>query len=125
VRYYLGLIGVVLLAGASWLFLRRFALVINGVVTAGRVESFEARNADESTAYHPVVVFKDREHRVHRFTSVAGGSSPSPPVGTTVPVRYLRSNPNSAVISSFLHMWAAPVALAVLGTCSMVAFWQW
>jgi hypothetical protein len=123
-RYYLALIGVALLAGAGWLFLRRLALMIDGVVTAGRVESFEERSDDESTSYHPVVVFRDQEHRLHRFTSVAGGSSQSPPVGTTVPVRYLRSNPDSAVISSFLHMWAAPVALAVLGIGCMWGFLQ-
>ena len=124
-RNYLALIGSVLLVGACWVFVRRLALVIGGVSTVGRIESFEVRNGDDSTTYHPVVTFRDLEHRLHRFTSVAGSESQSPPVGTTVIVRYQRTNPNSAVISSFLHMWGAAVALAVLGICSLLGFWQW
>jgi hypothetical protein len=45
-------------------------------------------------------------------------------VGTTVSVWYLRANPSSAAISSFLHMWAAPPALMLLGACSLLVFWQ-
>ena len=82
------------------------------------------RDIDDSVRYLPVVSFTDHEGRAHRFTSVAGRSGPTPPVGTAVKVRYDRSNPGFALISSFLHMWAAPLAMAVLGLSSLLVFWH-
>jgi hypothetical protein len=70
------------------------------------------------------VSFTDREGHARRFTSVAGRAGPTPPVGTAVTVRYDPSNPQYALISSFLHMWAAPLAMAVMGFCSFLVFWQ-
>jgi hypothetical protein len=124
-RFYLALVGSILLVGAGWLFARRIALVLHGVTTTGRIESFEARNMDDSEFYLPVVTFRDHAGTLHRFTAVAGTASKSPPVGTRVVVRYLRANPESAFIASFLHMWGAPLGLAGLGIGSVAAFWLW
>ena len=123
-RYYFAFVGATLLAGALWLFVRRVSLARRGVSATGRIEGFEERNIDDSVCYLPVVSFTDREGRAHRFTSVAGRSGPTPPVGTAVMVRYDPSNPGFALISSFLHMWAAPLAMAVLGFFSLLASWR-
>lgn len=123
-RYYFAVVGAIFIAGALWLFVRRVGLAGSGVSTTGRIEGFEVRDIDDSISYLPVVSFTDHAGRAHRFTSVAGRSGPMPPVGTAVKVRYDRSNPSFALISSFLHMWAAPLALAVLGFSSLLAFWQ-
>ena len=123
-RYYFALLGSILLVGAGWLLVRRLSLAWHGMAATGRVVAFEQREIDGSVSYLPIVSFTDDRGRAHRFTSVAGRSDPVPPVGTTVTVRYDPSDPGHALISSFLHMWAAPVGLAVLGVGSLVAFWQ-
>ena len=111
--------------GACWLFIRRFALVLGGVTTNGRIESFETRQdkEDDSEFHLPVVTFRDHEGTLRRFTAVAGTSSKSPPVGSRIVVRYLRASPETAFIASFLHMWGAPLGLAVLGIGGVAAFW--
>jgi hypothetical protein len=123
-RYYFALIGAILMVAAAWLLVRRLALAAGGVATTGRVVAFEQREIDYALTYLPIVSFTDERGRAHRFTSVAGRSDPVPPVGSTVPVRYHPSDPDSALIASFLHMWAAPLGLAVLGLGSLLAFWQ-
>lgn len=120
---YFIVIGVICLACALWLLVRRLRVLFYGSVARGRVTGHEAREMEDAMSYLPVVIFEDAGGREHRFTSVAGWSVRRPPVGTTVRVRYLPSNPGIAYISSFLHMWAAPFALAVLGGCGVVLLW--
>ena len=121
-RYYFAIIGIALLGMACWLFWRRFKILMTGVTTTGRVESYESREFDESISYLPVISFTDQLGNRQRFTASAGGSRRTPPIGTTVKVRYDNENPKNAVISSFLNMWAAPIALAVLGVVGLLAF---
>jgi hypothetical protein len=130
-RYYLAIVGSVLLAGACWLFVRRIALILSGVTASGRIEAFETRRSDDSGDKHdslsffPVVSFTDCDGKLRRFTAVAGGATQRPPVGTTVVVRYSRTDPQCAFIASFLHMWGAPLALAALGIGSLLAYRLW
>jgi hypothetical protein len=70
------------------------------------------------------VTFADLEGRTHQFTSPAGGTRKHPPIGAEVKVRYQRANPSTAYIASFLHMWAAPIALALLGGAALAAYLQ-
>ena len=121
-RWYFGVLAVLLLAGATWQMLRRWLVAANGINVTGRVTAHETRRDDDSVYYLPVVVFTDREGKEHRFTSVAGGSEPRPAVGDAVTVRYLPQSPDTAFIVSFLHMWAAPLAMYVLGACALIAF---
>lgn len=80
---------------------------------------------DDDTIYFlPIVEFRDSRGTPHRFTSVAGRSSATPVVGTAVSVRYLPGNPEVAYIQTFLHMWAAPLAFAVLGAAALLAGWR-
>jgi uncharacterized membrane protein YhiD involved in acid resistance len=120
--YFLA-VGTTLLVLAAVLFYRRLSTKIRGISTVGRVVDHEVRTMDDSTSYQPVVEFLDAQGMLHRFTSVAGGTDRHPKVGAEVTVRYLRSNPKVVYIQSFLHMWAAPVACAVLGLSAIAALW--
>src|SRR5688500_8636843 len=114
-RLYFAIIGVLFLAGAAWLFVRRMAVAARGVGVTGHVVSHEAREDEGTLHYLPVIIFIDHQGTQRRFTSVAGGSRPSPPVGAAVTVRFLPEDPGVAYVVSFLHMWAAPLAIFVLG----------
>jgi hypothetical protein len=111
VKAYLAAVGVAMLILAAVLFVRRLSALLCAPI-------------DEEVSYLPIVEFTDSRGHLHRFTSVAGGSSSTPAVGATVRVRYLPSNPTVAYIQSFLHMWAAPLACAVLGVGALAVLWQ-
>jgi Protein of unknown function (DUF3592) len=121
-HYYFAVIGTILIIGAAWLFVRRIVAYFNGLETEGWIESYEKRESDDTIYYLPIVSFVDSEGKQRRFTSVAGGSSQNKEIGTKVLVRYQRTNPEVAYISSFLHMWAAPLAFAALGVCGLLAY---
>ena len=117
--YLIG-IGIACLASAVFLLYRRLLVLFVGVSVIGH----EARTDDDSVSYLPIVEFKDSWGVAHRFTSVAGRSTRHPLQGTNVVVRYLPAHPKIAFIQSFLHMWAAPLALAVLGLAALYVFAQ-
>ena len=123
-RLYFGVLSVLFLGGALWLLVRRWLVAANGVNVVGRVVAHETRRDEDSVYYLPVVVFTDRQGSEHRFTAVAGGSVPRPVVGATVTVRYLSQSPDRAFIVSFLHMWAAPLAMFVLGAGALLGYLQ-
>jgi hypothetical protein len=123
-RLYFAVIAALLIAGAAWLFVRRVAVAAKGVSVLGRVISHETREDDGTLHYLPVVTFIDHRGTERRFTSVAGGSQPSPPVGAAVTVRFHPEDPGMAYVVSFLHMWAAPLAMFVLGAAAVVAALQ-
>ncbi len=120
-RAYFALVGFACWAGALILAARRLSVAISGVRTTGRIVAFETREDDGSVCYLPVVTFTDGEGRSHRFTSVAGRAQRIPPVDSEVVVRYLPGQPSTVFIESFLHMWAAPLALAILGAGALLA----
>ena len=99
--------------------------LLSGKVATGTVVGHEVREIDDSQAFLPVVVFRDAGGVETRFTSVAGGSSRVPIIGTAVQVRYNPYKPDQAYISTFLHMWAAPLALGFLGLAVLSAARTW
>ncbi len=119
-RVYFALVGIGCLIAAVWLMVRRLGVVWRGRVAVGRVVAFESRTDEDSVSYLPVVAFVDEHGSQRRFTSVAGGSR-RPAIGSAVTVRYLRDDSHTAYISSFLHMWAAPLAFAILGVVALLA----
>ena len=124
-RLYFAFLAIVLIVGAVWLFLRRWAVAMNGTTASGEVVAFESREDDESVHYLPVVTFTDDQGKSHRFTSMAGGTERRPPIGSSVTVRYLPTNPEQAFIASFLHMWAAPLGMLALGVGAVIAYVRW
>ena len=120
-RIYFGIVAFVMLAGAAWLLLRRWTVVLRGMNAVAQVVGFEARESDGSRHYLPIFSFRDHRGLPHRVTAVAGGTQQRPPVGSLVTVRYLPDQPQTAFIVSFLHLWAAPLGLAVLGLGALAA----
>lgn len=114
-RYYFVIVGLLCLACAAYLLARRLNVWLFGTKTRGVIVAHQVRQSEESTFHLPVVSFVDDAGHERRFTSVAGTTAKSPGVGDLVTVRYLPSNPGHAYIGTFLHMWAAPLALALLG----------
>jgi hypothetical protein len=123
-KTYLAVVGITMLALAAILFARRLFTLLRGAFAVGRVQGHEARTIDEGLSYLPIVEFTDLQGNLHRFTSVAGRSSKIPAVGAKVRVCYLPTDPGVAYIQSFLHMWAAPLACAVLGAGALAVQWQ-
>lgn len=123
-HYYFAIMGIALLGMACWLFWRRLTVLVSGVTTTGRIESHQSSEIDESVSYFPMVSFTDSQGNRQQFRSVAGGSSKTPPIGTEIKVCYARENPKVAFISSFLHMWAAPIGVAVLGIGGLFAAYK-
>jgi hypothetical protein len=122
VKTYFLFIGVASFGLALWLLARRLRVFLGGASATAQVTGHEAREDDGAAYYLPTVVFMDDGGREHRFTSVAGRSTKLPVAGRPVRVRYLPDDPRLAYIDSFLHMWAAPLALAVLGGASVAAY---
>ena len=123
-KAYLAFIGLTFVGTACYLLSRRLSTQLHGHGTSGRVVGHESRTDEGAVFYLPVVEFADAQGVVHRFTSVAGRSRRSPAVGARVRVRYLREDPGVAYIQSFLHMWAAPLAFAVLGIGALAGWWK-
>lgn len=122
-RTYFAIVGAVCLVCAFWLLVRRLRVLISGSIAVGRIVGHEARESDETMSYLPVVTFRDSSGTERRLTSVAGRSLRLPAIGSEVRVRYLPSDPNMTYISTFLHMWAAPFALAALGIAGIAVLW--
>jgi hypothetical protein len=122
---YFGFIGFFCLVLTGWLLTRRIRVLLYGVLTTGNVVGHETDEMDGTLSHFPVVTFVDALGEKHRFRSVAGSSakSPKPMVGTEVNVRYLPSNPELVYMTGFLHMWAAPIALFLLGSAGLLLWW--
>jgi hypothetical protein len=123
-KTYLAIFGGLCLMFAAWLSARRLRAHFFGAIALGTVVGHEAREEDDSISYLPVVTYIDAAGKQHRFTSVAGGSARVPARGTTVTVRYLPSDPAVAYLTGFLHMWAAPAALLILGAAGIWSAWK-
>ena len=119
-KAFLTVIGIAFLALAAVTFLRRLSVALRGASAFGHVRGHEERKTEDGVSYMPIVEFADSVGNVHRFTSLAGGGRRTPAVGTRVRVRYLPGDPKVAYIQSFLHMWAAPLAFAVLGAAALM-----
>lgn len=123
-KAYLTALGTALLVLAVVLFVRRLSAALRGASALGCVRGHEERESEDGVSYLPIVEFTDAAGNVHRFTSVAGRADRTPAVGAVVRVRYLPSDPKVAYLQSFLHMWAAPLACAVLGAAALAVQWQ-
>ncbi len=122
-RIYLVIVGSLCLVASLALMIRRLHVLVGGITAIGTVIGHEARTTDESESFLPMVRFRDQRGTEFEFTSVAGRATRHPRPGSLALVRYLPSNPKIAYIGTFLHMWAAPLALAVLGAAGLAALW--
>jgi Protein of unknown function (DUF3592) len=124
-RYYFGGVGAVMLLIGCWLTIKRISILMSGVRTTGRIETYqlERDGMDGTEYYFPVVSFEDENGQAHRFTSTSGVlsfRSRRPSAGKTVAIIYSRENPAQAIIASFIGTWGAPLTSAVLGGVALL-----
>ena len=120
ISHYLYFVALGMALLACWLAYRRVVAVLSGDSVEGVVTAHERREMDDSVGYHPTVCFVDHTGTERKFTSNSGSSQPKPKIGTRVRVVYLRTNPSVAFIASFFHMWAAPIAFALLAFAALL-----
>jgi hypothetical protein len=119
------------LAALTGLWLFSFAVFIAGVHsvvrvrrvrrdairTKGTVVDHEA-SRDGSKVYAPIIEFRDRMGRTHRFTSGVASSRmgrPSEVVDSIVKIIYPKDKPEEASRDSFMALWFVPFLLLVWG----------
>ncbi|MFM9835804.1 MAG: DUF3592 domain-containing protein [Methylophilaceae bacterium] len=123
-KIYFAVVGVLFLILAAWLSFRRCRVLFFGAKSIGTVVGHQVRNSEDSIFQIPIVTYMDAMGKEHQFTSVAGGVAKTPATGARVTVRYLPSDPTIVYISSFLHMWAAPLSLIILGVAGVLSAWH-
>jgi hypothetical protein len=123
VGLYFGLVGCLCVVFAVWLFVRRLRVQFFGVLTDGFVGGHVIEEMDDSEHLRFTVTYFDAAGNMHQFSSVASMSAKIAIAGTKVSVRYLPSNPEHAYITGFLQMWAAPIALSIMGAAGILAWW--
>ena len=112
--WYFGICALALFAGATFLLVARARLSLFGARTSGEVVSYTERmrsSRGEKTSYMPHVRFVAADMREHTFVSRMGAQPSRWPVGTSVPVAFVASDPSRAEIATWGRLWIAPAAL--------------
>ena len=112
--WYFAICALALFAGATFLLVARARLSLFGARTSGEVVSYTERmrsSRGEKTSYMPHVRFVAADMREHTFVSRMGAKPSRWPVGTSVPVAFVASDPSRAEIATFARLWVAPAAL--------------
>jgi len=128
--FILGLVGLVLLGIAVFLFLKTKRLLSVGKTAKGKIVDVvkkESQDQDEegfsstSTTYYPVIEFKTVTGQVIKFEAGVGRSNQNAyEIGHTVDVIYDPNKPQDAKINSFLQLWFVPLILGVIGLIVIV-----
>lgn len=137
---YLG-IGLVFVAFSIYLASNRLSLVENSVRVQGIVidKVWKCGVDSSSCTYFPVISYLDGDGVEHTFVSESGESYTTIFIpfgnkgmndrsgsvkGKTLFVRYDRTNPEKAVVDSFLYIWGPVIAVGVLGMISVVVWYH-
>jgi hypothetical protein len=127
VSVYLGLCGALLFVAATILLVGRLRRSLRGTRTTGVVVDYtqRMRTRGERTQHLPHVRFVGTDLGERTFVSRMSASPSRWPVGTTVPVTFLASDPSRAEIATATRLWAAPAVMylfaAVLGYAAIGA----
>jgi hypothetical protein len=114
-KVYFGIVGVLCLVLSVYLFARRIRTLFYGATAIGTVLRIETRESDDSISHFPIMTYVDIVGTQHTFTSTSGVVPTAFPPGTKVLIRYSTSNPKSAYIANWRHMWGAPITVLFLG----------
>lgn len=127
--HYFGVVGAVFFLLGCWLVISRLRILSCGIRTTGRIEKYTIwrDESDNTKSYFPVIAFEDENEHTHHITATSGvittAWSGRPKEGIEVEIIYSRSNPEKAIIASFISIWGAPLASIALGVTGMfVAF---
>lgn len=114
---FLILVGALAAVGSAFAFSGTVGLIVNGSGAEGTVTDMETTSrstkSGASYSYYPIVSFRARNEQMYTFTSNFTDNSIN--MGDRVRVLYNSSNPRSARIDSFGHLWGGGILLLVLG----------
>jgi len=112
-----GLIGIILLSVAVWLFTDTSEFIDNASSTTGQVTDLLAHRSDSSSSptYAPEVEFSV-DGQIYSFISSSSSNPPAYDLGEQVEVIYDPQSPGSdARINGFMSLWMAPLIVGILG----------
>ncbi len=111
-------IGLLLLAGAGYLFFDNRAWLARSVEAQGEViELVAARDGDGGNVlFAPKVRFQTADGKSVEFQSSLRTNPPAYAVGQRVKVLYDPDNPGSASLAGFFSLWFATMVLGFIGT---------
>ncbi|TXS96022.1 DUF3592 domain-containing protein [Parahaliea maris] len=118
-----GVTGLLMLAGATALFLNTRDFIATAAVTEGKVTELVRSRSSDSDTYRPVVVFTTAAGRSVEFTSSSGSNPPSFHRGETVTVLYQPDTPEQARIGSFFSLWGLPMIVGGMGLVFSLVGW--
>lgn len=112
----LGLLGVILLAVATWTALSSHRLQRDGLRADGEViELVRKRDDDGDTTWAPVFRFTTADGKVIDVQSSISSAPASHAVGESVQVLYRADAPHAARIDSFFQLWGLSLIVGGLG----------
>jgi Protein of unknown function (DUF3592) len=117
-KYIFLSIGLLLLAGASYLYVDTRSWLARSIEAQGEVIEMVAVRDRESgnILYAPRVRFETRDGKTIEFQSSLRTSPPAYRAGQMVRVLYDPKDPNSAALAGFFSLWFVVMVLGFLGT---------
>src|SRR5262245_35485103 len=104
-----------LLTAAGWWYLETRSFIRTAVRAEGTVVRLERYRSRNSSTYHPVIRFTDRNGENIEFVSSVGGTVVSYSRNERVEVLYLPHMPEGATLNTFSALWAGPSIIGGLG----------
>lgn len=112
-------VGIGMLVASFFVFSNTSSFIGRAVEADGKVTDLERSRSSSSsgsgTTYRPVVEFTTATGKRIEFVSSVGSSPPSHRVGEAVKVLYNPTDPQSARIKSFFHLWFGFLIVFALG----------
>lgn len=115
-KYTFGVISLVLLGGAYFLYQNTQEFLGSALSAQGSVIELARSYSSDSITYAPVVEFTTRNGQAITFTSSTSSNPPSYSVGESVEVFYQENEPRKARINGFFSLWGASTILAGIGS---------
>ena len=124
-HYFLLVMGVPLLGYGLLLFVRQVAFLCCSRKVSGRLVTWKEAGTHSRAYWYPQVCYTAHDGSQHLVTGATGTSQrPKGELGSSWPVRYDSRAPERACISTFSHLWGAPLGFLILGVGVLFAFSQ-
>jgi hypothetical protein len=74
-----------------------------------------SRNSDGHSMYLPVFRYRTNDGSAYEYTSTVASKPPAYKIGETATIFYLKKNPRSAKLNSFMELWLVKLIFTILG----------
>ena len=122
-KYLLALIGFSLLVEAYFDYKSKSSFLSEAIKTEGKVVDHvkaQSGNSDNSYTYRPVVHFMNQNGHIIKFVSPLGSNPPNYSIGEKVEIFYHPTEPQNAMINSFISIWGGSVIRGGMGVLVFV-----